>query len=123
MPCTQSTVQLAFRGQGSEPAKVEIKAVRLLGEDGQVLGTLAARLPSTWTDNTYKAWDEMVPANGDVDAGYKLSDPEWNEVGTEAGGLNYGKMYSVEVDLEVGGQASTVRSAAFERARPMNIRT
>lgn len=123
MPCTQSTVQLAFRGQGATPAKVEVKAVRLLSEDGAVLATLNARLPSTWADNAYKAWDEMLPANGNLDAGYKLSMPDWNAISTKTGQPTHGKLFSVEVDIEIAGQPSTLQSAKFERARPMNIRT
>jgi hypothetical protein len=123
MPCTQSTVQLAFRGQGAEPAKVSIKAVRLLSESGDVLTTLQARLPSTWANNEYNPWDEILPANGDLDAGYKLSIPDWNAVSAKTKQPTEGKIYMVEIDVEVAGQASTVRSAKFERARPMQIRT
>jgi hypothetical protein len=123
MPCTQSTVQLAFRGQGAEPAKVAIKAVRLLSEGGDVLATLQARLPSTWANNEYKPWDEVLPANGDLDAGYKLSIPDWNAIAETTKEPTEGKIFMVEIDVEVAGQASTIRSAQFERAQPMQIRT
>ncbi len=122
-PCTQSAMQLRFTGEDA-PAKVAIVSVRMLTATGEKLGTLQARKPTAWHDGTYQPWDEMLPAEGELQASYKLSVPNWNDVQTVLGDRNpFETMFVLEVDVEIGGQRQTVRSPEFVRERPHVIVT
>lgn len=122
-PCTQSTLQMAFVGQGSTSARVKLGEIRLLTKGGQSLGTLAHRAPSLWKSSGYEAWDELLAANADSQASYKLSLPDWAAVEAAIGSSSYGQMYVVEVDVDIDGTITTVTSPEFERGRPQIIKT
>lgn len=122
-PCTQSTIQLAFTGQGPKSASVRLKEVRLLSADGKALGTLASRMPSIWKDSGYEAWDGVLAPDSDQKASFKLSLPDWSAVEAALGGSSFGPMYTLEVDVDIEGTVTTVRSPQFERGRPEIIKT
>jgi hypothetical protein len=124
-PCTQSTMQLSFTGQGPTSAKVKIEAVRVLAASGDELGTVNARLPTAWKqDGTYQTWDETIAPETDVKASYKLSVPNWNDVEAKLGDRNpFETKFVLEVDVEVGGELQTVRSPEFVREHPHVIVT
>ena len=122
-PCTQSSVQLAFSKSGETRLKVELKEIRLLSADDKMLGTLSARMPTHWQEGTYVAWDGMLMPNAENKASYKLSLPDWSAVESASGKSSYETMYILEVDVDVAGTITTVRSPQFERSRPQIIRT
>jgi hypothetical protein len=118
-PCTQSTMQLAFAGQGDAPGRVAIHNVTILdAQSADVLGTVAARRPMTWVDGSYRAWDEVLPAGEATKASYSLRVPNWSDVEAKIGGTSFGHMFVVEVELTIDGERQTVRSPAFTRERP-----
>jgi hypothetical protein len=122
-PCTQSTMQLSFIGQGPSPAKVEIQAVRILSPTGKILATIKARGATWWTQSSYQPWDEQLAPDSDLKASYKLSVPDWSELDKKVGGNSYGKMFVLEVDVLVGGQKQTAHSSQFPREEPHVIVT
>jgi hypothetical protein len=122
-PCTQSTVQLAFTGQGSASATVALKEVRLASADGKALGTLSPRKPTIWKEGGYDAWDGALPAEVDSKVSYKLSLPDWQAVEAAIGGTSFGPMYILEIDVDVGGTVTTIRSPEFERGRAEIVKT
>jgi hypothetical protein len=123
-PCSQSTVQLAFAGQAGASAMVSLKEVRLKSADGKALGTLAPRAPSIWTEASgYQAWDGVLTPGADHKTSYKLGLPDWSAVETTLGGSSYGKMYTVEIDVEIDGTVTTLTSPQVERARPQIVKT
>lgn len=122
-PCTQSTVQLAFAGQTGASAMVSVKEVRLLSAEGKALGTMTPRAPSIWKETGYEAWDGVLSPGADHKASYKLSLPDWSAVETTLGGSSYGKMYKVEVDVDIDGTVTTLTSPQVERARPQIVKT
>lgn len=133
-PCTQSTLQLAFTGQQGESSVATVKAVRLKSADGKDLGALATRMPTVWKDAGYEPWDGTIEPGTDLKTSYKISVPDWSAVEKTLGGRSYGKMYTVEVDVEIRGEVTTVTSAEFkreatlkspefERVMPQNVRT
>lgn len=116
-PCDQSTVQIAFTGQGDAPGHVMIERVRLL-EPGsfEELARLSLRHPATWTDQGYFAWDETIPAGGSVKASYSSSLPNWNDVERKKSGASaIGHMFVLEVEVSIDGVSQTIRSQQFPR--------
>lgn len=123
-PCTQSSVQIAFSKTGESGANVVLKEVRLLSADGQNLAPLAVRMPTRWSEQGgYEAWDGMLAPNAEEKASYKLSLPDWSAVEKNLGKSSYGAMFMLEVDVDIAGTVSTIRSPQFERSRPQIIRT
>lgn len=122
-PCTQSNVQIAFTGKGAASTTVAIGAVRLMSADGTELATLAVRMPSLWKESGYQAWDGVLDADADQKASYKLSVPTWSEIDRKLGGNSFGHMYTLEVEVDIGGTVSTITSPQFERAQPLMIKT
>ncbi len=125
-PCTQSTVQIAFSGQGDTTETVKIQAVRLLMPDGsKTLATLDARGATIWTkDGKYVPWDGTIGPHQEVKASYKLSVPDWNTVDEAIGPKgSMGHMFLLELDIDVGTQRQTVRSPQFPREEPHVIVT
>ncbi|MCP4447974.1 MAG: hypothetical protein GY811_21955 [Myxococcales bacterium] len=117
-------MQLAFSKTGKTGAKVELKEVRLLSADGQTLAPLAVRLPTRWApEGGYEAWDGMLAPNAEEKASYKLSLPDWSAVEKSLGESSYGAMFILEVDVDIAGTVTTIRSPQFERSRPQIIRT
>lgn len=121
--CSQSTLQLSFTGQEGKSSSVALKQVRLQSADGKALGSLASRLPTIWKESGYEVWDGTLEPGADHKTSYKLSVPNWSDVEATLGGSSYGKMFTVEVDVEIDGQLTTLTSPQFERGRPQNIRT
>jgi hypothetical protein len=119
-PCTQSTMQLSLAHDASDAQRVEVVAVRLM-RGKEVVGTIAARKPSRWNDaGTYDAWDERVPVGTEIKVSYRLGEPDWSKVQDKVGtGVDlYSQRYTLEVDLELGGTTTTVRSPEFSREYP-----
>lgn len=122
-PCTQSTMQLVFSDPGDRTEHVEIDGVRMLDPtSGKELATLVAREPAAWADGAYLSWDQTLAPGQEVKASYALSVPDWSAVET-AIGSSYGVMFVLEVDVKVGDETQTVRSAEFPRERPHVIVT
>jgi hypothetical protein len=122
--CTQSTLQLVFAGQGDRTSKVEIETVRLLDpKTGKSVATLKAREPAAWTDGAYQSWNETIGPKQEVKASYELSVPDWVEVERQIGTSSSGFMFELELDVKVGGELQTVRSAQFPREMPHVIVT
>lgn len=122
--CTQSTMQLSFTSETEGVVTVAVKEARLvLVDDKSVLGTLKTRMPTAWDDTDgYKAWDEALP-RGALKASYKLGGPDWIGVESKLGGTSFGRMYMLEVDVDLGGTVQTVRSTEFTRERPHRVVT
>jgi hypothetical protein len=116
-PCTQSTMQMVFAGQGDRSSKVQIEVVRLLDpKSGKEVATIEAREPAAWTDGAYQSWNETIGPRQEVKASYELSVPDWSEVEKTLGlTSSYGTMFLLEVDVKVGDELQTVRSPQFPR--------
>jgi hypothetical protein len=119
--CTQSTMQLSFENASERDGTVHITAVRLLDAAGsRELGRLGARKPSVWNpEGTYQRWDQVVPAGGTRKVAYRLGDPDWSAVQRAIGESEdiYARSFVIEVEVEVGGKTTTVRSPQFTRER------
>ncbi len=122
-PCSQSMLQLAFAGQGPQTAQVTLGEIRLKSSSGKVVATLATRNPTIWHETNYQGWDGILPANADSKSSYMLSMPNWGEVETAIGGSSFNHMFTVEVDVTIGDETTTVESPQVERSRPMMIKT
>ena len=123
-PCTQSTMQVVFSGQGDRTAKVEIEKVRLLDpKSGKSVATIDAREPAAWTDGAYQSWNETIAPRQEVKASYELSVPDWTEVEKQIGTSSSGFMFVLELDVNVDGELQTVRSSQFPREMPHVIVT
>ncbi len=123
VPCTQSTLQIHFEGQGRESGAVSLKGIRIKSSSGDVVASVEARNPKLWAEQSYAVWDEVLPAGVDSKSSYDISVPKWNEVETAIGGSSYGHMFTVEVELTIGGQTATIVSPKVERKQRMMIRT
>jgi hypothetical protein len=124
-PCTQSTMQLSLAHEGAAPLSVEVRTIRLM-RGTQVLGTIAARKPSKWSDSgVYDPWDERVPVGSAITVSYRLAEPDWTKVQDTLGvGVDvYAQRYELEVDLTVGPENLTVRSPEFSREYPHVVET
>ncbi len=125
-PCTQSTVQIAFTGQGDTTGAVHIEEVRLLLPDGsRSVATLTARSPTAWAESgRYEPWDQIIGPRKDVKASYKITVPEWSKVDAALDSHNsMGHMFLLEIDIAIGGQRQTIRSPQFPREEPHIIVT
>lgn len=122
-PCTQSNVQIAFTGQGAVSSVVKISVVRLKSAAGKELTTLVTRMPSLWRENGYEAWDGVLAPDSDHKASYKLSIPDWSAMDAALGVSSFNQMFTIEVDLDIGGTRTTVISPQFERVQPVMIKT
>jgi hypothetical protein len=123
-PCTQSTMQIVFTGQGNRTSEVEIEKIRLLDpKTGKSVAKLEAREPAAWVDNAYQSWNETIGPRQEVKASYELSVPDWYEVEKQIGTGSSGFMFVLEVDVKVGDELQTVRSSQFPREMPHVIVT
>lgn len=121
-PCRQSSIQLAFTGQ-AEATSIEIKSLRLLSIDGKDLGQLSSRHPTMFSETGYVKWEEIIPANAELKASYKLSIPNWSDVDTALGAPSVGVQFTLEVELEANGKTIKLNSPSFGRTRPQMMRT
>lgn len=119
-PCTQSTIQVVFSGQGDLTSKVEIQAVKLLDpKSGKEVARLQVREPAAWREGAYQSWDQTIGPKQEVKASYELSVPQWSDVEKVIGtGSSFGYMFALELDVKVGDQVQTVRSPEFPREEP-----
>lgn len=122
-PCSQSSLQLAFVGQGAKAAKIELRELRLLSVEGGELALLSARAPTIWGESGYAEWDGILAAETDAKASYKLSVPDFSALEAKLGGTSFGRMYVLEIDLAIGDEVTTLRSPEFERGRKEIIKT
>lgn len=124
-PCTQSTMQIVFTGQGDRTTKVVIEKVRLIDpKRDDSVATLVAREPASWADGAYQSWNETIGPKQEVKASYELSVPDWYEVEKQiGGGSSYGVMFILEVDVKVDGELQRVRSPQFPREAPHVVAT
>lgn len=117
--CRQSTLQITFDNRGANPAKVSIVEVTMRDvETDQVVATLPSRWPSKWSDadNAYTKWDESVAATTSARTSYRIKPPSWTAVEAKLGGKpSRGRVYEVDVSLQVDGAPATARSAEFTR--------
>ena len=126
-PCTQSTLQLALQNPGKVDATLRVEAVRLVdAASKKVLGPMAARKPSLWSDvGSYQPWDERVTAGAQIKVGYRLAEPDWSQVTTTLGPtVNlYAQPFVLEVDVSIDGTRQTLRSPEFVREQVHMIAT
>ncbi|MCX4245638.1 hypothetical protein [Paraliomyxa miuraensis] len=123
-PCTQSTMQVVFSGQGDVTSKVQIQAVKLVDpKSGKEVARVSAREPASWRDGAYQAWDETLAPHQEVKASYELSVPDWSEVEKAMGAGSYGHMFHLELEVKVGDEVQSVRSPQFPREEPHVIVT
>jgi len=117
--CKQSTLQITFENSAEAPAKVRVVEVRLRDvKTDQEVATLPSRMPSKWSeaDNAYADWNEDLAAASSARASYRIKPPSWSAVEAKLDGeASRGRTYSVEVSVEIGGVATTARSAEFTR--------
>lgn len=119
-PCTQSTMQVVFSGQGSRTATVDIERVQLLDpKTGKSVATLEAREPASWADGAYQSWNETIGPRQEVKASYELTVPDWYKVEQQLGiPSSDGVMFMLELEVKVGDERQTVRSSEFPREQP-----
>lgn len=122
-PCDQSTVQLTIKVEGETPQTMRIAAIRLLDSNGKSVGELSSRKPTAWVDQGYAPWDQTLTPGAELKASYKLGLPDWSAVETAIGGTSFGPMFKLEVDVEIGGELTTVQSPEFPREQPHVIVT
>lgn len=125
VPCSQSTMQLAFTSTGDTPATIKIVAARLLRADTSAsVGAIAVRKPKNWAaDGSYRAWDETIPVGGSIKASYKLGMPDWNKVEKDIRRPSFGYMFILAVDIEIDGKTETVKSPQFPRQEIFKVVT
>ena len=64
-----------------------------------------------------------MPKGESIMASYRLAMPDWSAVDKAIGGSSYDHAFVLEVDVEIDGVATTVRSPQFNRERPHVIAT
>jgi hypothetical protein len=102
---------------------VVVKELRLLTVDGKQVATVESRMPTLWKNDGYAAWDGTLTADPEHKASYQISVPDWAALEKTTGKSSYNVMFVLDVDIDVGGTVTTVRSPQFERTQPMMIRT
>jgi hypothetical protein len=116
--CQQSTLQLKVTATGSGSAALQVLAVRIVDpQSGQTLQALTAREPQIWSGSAYAAWDQTVTAPADLTASYKLSAPDWAQIGTYRAAQT---SYRVEADVVVGSERRLVSIDGVTREPPIN---
>ncbi len=104
--CKHSSMQLAITGAPSgSPQTVSVKKVELFDEKGTLIGELAWRNATVWSqDGTYSAWDQTVAASQALSVSFQLSAPDWSKVVDR-----YGHSFTVKAVLTVGGADRSVQ--------------
>lgn len=105
--CEQTMLQVTVDAKAA--TELHIKKVELLDPSGKVLGTLAARKPTQWSDNSgaYVAWNEKVPGDKPLKASYSLSAPDFGDNGPDPS-----VTYKVRVTFAVGGKDQVIEKEA-----------
>lgn len=122
-PCTQSSIQISVSGVATPGSTMAIKGMRLLTPDGKQVATVQARMPTLWKESGYVNWDGVLTSDAEHKASYHISVPDWAALEKTMGKSTYNMMFVLDVDVEIGGTVTTVRSPSFERTQPMMIRT
>tara|TARA_R110002096_G_scaffold42143_4_gene113618 strand:+ start:36776 stop:37084 length:309 start_codon:yes stop_codon:yes gene_type:complete len=100
-----------------------IKGMRLLTPEGKQVATVQARMPTLWKESGYASWDGVLTSEAEHKASYHISVPDWAALEKSMGKSTYNTMFVLDVDIEIGGTVTTVRSPSFERTQPLMIRT
>ena len=122
--CRQTSLQITFTvaavgaAATSDPVTpVTITGVRLLdGATDAPLGALTTREAQRWEGAQYVAWDSALRGYGETRASYKLSAPNWVQIGNGNTWSTYGRAYRLEVTVVVNGQTMVLRSGELMRA-------
>lgn len=118
--CQQSGVQLDFTvGAGSiEPLPFRILEARLLDADtNELVDDLDTREPSTWVDDAYASWDEQLISPSELSTSYKLSAPDWSDIGSRVAAPS--DFFILELDVEIDGEPRTLQSDPIAREAPI----
>jgi hypothetical protein len=111
--CQQSTLQLSIASTASGPARMEIRAIRLYDQaTGVPLGALFSREPQVFAPNGYLPWDQNIGAGATLQVSYKLSAPNWTQLGGGDPYRTYNMTFTVEVDVAVEGEVRTLHGTA-----------
>ena len=119
--CADSNVQIAFNAEaGSNKTSIEVvKATVVDASSGELVDTLTSSDPQLWNGNGYAAWDQNVPAGGDLKASYTLSSPDWSKIdGKQTGrsmGGSYAKSFTLHLTLRIGGVEIILESSNLHR--------
>jgi hypothetical protein len=121
--CRQTSLQITFTvtavgGAPVDPVNpVTITGVRLLDSaTGANLDALTPREPQRWEGAQYVTWDSTLRGFGETRASFKLSAPNWNQIGSGNSWSTYGRAYRLEVTVVVNGQTLVLRSGELMRA-------
>ena len=119
--CRQTSLQITFTvaaASASDPVlPVSITGVRLLdGATNAPIGTLTTREAQRWEGAQYVAWDSALRGYGETRASYKLSAPNWVQIGNGNTWSTYGRAYRLEVTVIIHGQTFVLRSGELMRA-------
>jgi hypothetical protein len=99
-------MQLAVTGAPSgSPQTVSVKKVELFDEKGMLIGELAWRNPTVWSqDGSYAAWDQTVAASQALSVSFQLSAPDWSKIADR-----YDRRITLKAVLTVGGADRSVQ--------------
>lgn len=118
-PCTQSTMQIFLPNTGEAAGQVRVLSVRLVdATTKRDLGAIVPRKPHQWQpQGAYQPWNEQVAAKTNVNATYRLAEPDWSQATVTLGGPTdlYSRPFLLEVQVSVDGVAQTIRSPEFVR--------
>lgn len=116
--CQQSNVQIAFTAStGSKAATVEVVSVTLHDSaTGNLVDTLAASKPQSWSGSSYVAWDETIKPGTQLKASYDLTAPKWSTITAAAKGTSaYSTKYKLNVTLRIDGVEVVLQSTDLNR--------
>jgi hypothetical protein len=119
--CRQTSLQITFTvavaSASDAVLPVSITGVRLLdGATHAPIGTLTTREAQRWEGAQYVACDSALCGDGETRASYKLSAPNWVQIGNGNTWSTYGRAYRLEVTVIIRGQTFVLRSGELMRA-------
>jgi hypothetical protein len=113
MMCEQTSMQLSLRASNAGTGtSVRVKRVELFDDRDRMIGTLAARNATAWSnDGSYMAWDQTMDPGELVSASYSLSAPDWSVLdgGRWAAAA---RTFTLRVTFTVGDQDRMVEKQA-----------
>ena len=115
--CQQSNVQIAFTASaGSKGATVEVVSVTLHdAATGNLVDTLTASKPQSWSGSTYVAWDETIKPGTQLKASYDLTAPKWSNITAARTTSAYSTKYKLNVTLRIDGVDVVLQSTDLNR--------
>lgn len=115
--CQQSNVQIAFvSATGTQSASIEVVSVTLHDSaTGDLVDTLTASKPQSWTGTGYAAWDQTIKPSTELKASYDLSAPKWSTIGNTRTASSYATKYKLNVTLRIDGVQVVLQSADLNR--------